>query len=709
MATYFCRSLSLSLVTSFELHRQRLPSIARTYQKLFVAPSLVVLISFLIIFTSVTQTELFAQQSPRFLKAGFERDASRYSWTSELNLEEGYGDWDMMVRNVFRSEAFTRRQTISEFRDENRLLWGVQKPLSKSLSMIALGTFDWFSQVDAFNNGSYAGLRYQPLNYWYFQPYLGVAFDQRQGIRLEDGSVPIRNDSGPAMGFKSSLGSYKMGQYVVDYEAEGNWQSLSPRTRRAIVTSGGVSRKYGESIVRLLGRFSNFRRDSYQAASFLNRDQQNNRSPETVEASINDTLGTSLSIESPLSDKIRFTSSLEFDAFDRNIRTLRAPEEIQVFDTDFSRRSVQFRLGLQYRGSALNGRVYAERGATVERRDLVNTENLPMAQVSAKTDLLRQADIDRGSLRLGFNGVYLPSARWSIRLSGLGNIQRHDTPDTNFDDRDELLYTALLSTRYRVSDRLSLLMNLAGDTYHTVYLKASRSIENARRNSLRLYPGLEWRKDIDSFFRFSTEVRATYTVDDFVIEGRPQNDQSARELQYSFVMSQPLKDDLILKADLSTSNLMLGRLQWDEFAEIPFDTLNTSSAWVRLRAGRSLIGEIGWRVLFRSDHDRNTSVRYTPVNEDGSPVTDADGVPLSVLFSSLGRRQITQYGPTCSLSWDMSNNSSILFDGWVQRQKISEKLYGPFPNGQDAAVIAAGKKGTTRYVPNFSIGVLWSW
>jgi len=252
-------------------------------------------------------------------------------------------------------------------------------------------------------------------------------------------------------------------------------------------------------------------------------------------------------------------------------------------------------------------------------------------------------------------------------------------------------------------------MNLAGDTYHTVYLKASRSIENARRNSLRLYPGLEWRKSIDSFFRFSTEVRATYTVDDFVIDGRPSNDQSARELQYSFIMSQPLKDDLILKADLSTSNLMLGRLQWEEFAEIPFDTLNTSSAWVRLRAGRDLIGEIGWRFLFRSDHDRNTSVRYTPVNDDGSPVTDSNGDPLSVLYSSAGRRQITQFGPTCSLSWDMSNNSSILFDGWVQRQKISEKLYGPFPNGQDVAVVEAGKEGTTRYVPNFSIAVLWSW
>jgi len=650
-----------------------------------------------------------AQNLPRFLEAGFEKDASRYAWTSRVKVDDSFAGWSLSLQNQFRSEAFLQTGKLSDFRDENRLLWSVRKSISPSLSLIGLGTFDWFSQVDAFNNGSYAGVRYQPLAYWFLEPYAGVAFDQRQGIRLADGSVPIRNDSGPAVGFRSRLSSYRLNDFVVDYSAQGNWQTISPRSRRAFMSDAGVSRRYGEATLRMTGRFSNFRRDNYQAASFLNRDQQSSRTPETVEASINDTLNTTLTLESPISDRLQLISSFEFDAFDRNIRTLRAPDDVQFFDTDFERRSLQFRLGLQYSSQQLNSRVYVERGATVERRDLVNTDNLPPTQISSKSDLLRQADFDRGSLRLGFNATYLPTRRWTVRLNWTGNVQRHDTPETNFDDRDELLYTGLISSRLAMSDRLALLMNLAGDTYHTVYLKSSRSAENARRNSLRFYPGLEWKKDLDNFFRFGTEVRATYTVDDFEIQGRPKNDQSARELRYSLVMSHSIKDDLILKADLSTSNLMLGRLQWEAFSETPFDTLNTTSAWVRFKTGRSLVAELGMRLLFRSDYDRSTSVRYTPVDDEGNPIVNADGEVTTVLYSSLGRRQIRQLGPSCSLNWEMPNRSRLVFDGWIQRQKISQEVYGPFPNGQDAVILDAANRGTTRYVPNFRIGVLWAW
>ncbi len=649
--------------------------------------------------------ELVSQSPTGLLEARFDRDASRYSWVSRLKTDHSFRDWNVSVLNRFQSEAFTQRSTISEFRDENRLLWSVSRSYSPKLSFIGLGSLDWFSQVDAYNSGNYVGFRYRPTGLWSIESFGGVAFDQRQGIRLEDGSVPIRNDNGPALGFRSSLGSYQVGSYLLDYQAEGNWQSLKPRTRRAIQSRAGVARQYGQTLIRLTARFANFRRDSYQAASFLNRDQQRNRSPETVEASINDTLATVLSVESRLSDRIQFISSLGFDAFDRDIRTLSAPSEVQFFDTDFARRSLQFRMGLEYRGQRLSGRIFAERGATIERRDLVNIERLPQSQVAAKTDLLRQADFDRGSLRFGFNSTFLAFPSWSLRFSGNGNIKRHDTPEGNFDDRDELLYTALIRSRYELSDRFNFLVNLAGDTYHTVYLKSSRSAENSRRNSLRLYPGVEWRKDIDSFFRFNTEVRATYTVDDFLIEGRPKNDQSARELKYSLSLSRPLGEELIVKADLSTSDLILGRLRWEEFAEIPFDTLNISSAWIRLKTGKALVGELGWRVLVRSDYDRNASVRYSPIDDNGDVILDDQGDVLSVLFSGIGRRQITQFGPTASLSWEMPTGSRLFFDGWIQRQKISERLYAPFPSGQEEAIQNAGKKGTTRYVPNFSIAV----
>ena len=639
---------------------------------------------------------------------GFERDVNRYRWTAGTLLAEEFGDWRFLVDNRFVSDAFVLFNDRLSFRDENRLSWVVERALGERFSAQARGRALWFTQSEVFSQEIYGGVRFRPHPDLWIEPAVGFAWDKRPGVGT-GAEIPVRTDLGPAYGTRLAWTPGPLNEYQVRVSADGAWQVINPRRGRAVRMDGFLSRSFGDARFSSNVRYSNYRRDAYQAVSFLNRPEQAGRLSETVEATASDTLAAAFELDAPVYGSFRLTGRLDLGANNRVIEALRTPDDALFFNTAFNRREVEGEFGVAYTPSNnLTIHVAARTGAEVERRSLTNSEDLPPTQAAQKRDLLQQADYDQGLFGLRARS-YATLGRFTFSLTANSSILRHDTPELNLDDRDELYHNGQGGILIQLSRYLQADVKLLGSYYHTVYLAAERSAENNIQRSVRLQPGFEWNPSINTRIRLGSEIRATYNVHDFTLPGRRSSDQSARELRYDADVEHRIASNLRVFFTGSFSDLHLGRLMWDEFAEIPFDTLRTYSGWLRLQiqTERRITADIGLRIYVRRDFDRSTTIRYDRTDESGELVLDEDGVPLQSSITRPGRSWIEQIGPTCSISWPMRGLSTLRLEGWLNVQHVRRRLYGTLPDGSASTIRRAGRRGDILIIPNVSLTTSW--
>ncbi len=267
-------------------------------------------------------------------------------------------------------------------------------------------------------------------------------------------------------------------------------------------------------------------------------------------------------------------------------------------------------------------------------------------------------------------------------------------------------HNGVLGLLFRMSRYVQADLQVFGSFYHTVYLNAERSAENNILRSLRLRPSMRWTPSPHTRVRLTTEVRATYTVDDFILPGRRPTDQSAREVRFETEIEQDLPGGARLFATGSYGDLRLGRLLWDEFAEIPFDTLRTYNGWIHLQTGRRLVADVGMRFFIRSDFDRAATGQYPRVDDAGNELRDETGAVLLTSITRPGRKWIEQVGPTAALTW-MMGASTLRFDGWLNIQHVRRRLYGTLPEAAADRIRRAGRRGTRKIIPNVALTVVW--
>lgn len=648
-------------------------------------------------------------QAVRQVETGFERDVNRYRWRYGLQLAHQVGAWQFALDNRFRSDAFILFDDRYSFRDENRLTWRVGRTLPGAFSLRSRGTMAWFSQSDVFSQELYGGVRYAPTGYAWIEPAVGLAWDQRPGVAAAPGEdPPIRFDAGPAYGLRFTLTPPVEG-YQIRLEGDAAWQSIRPRQGRGLRLGGTLEHRIEDTRLTARARVASIRRDAYQAVSFLNRDDPT-RQPETIEATTSDTLEATFELEAPFYQGFRVTGRVDVEAGNRFIRVEQAPEDALFFETDFRRRGVDGEVGVRYDRPRLMGRVAVRAGAATERRQLANREELPPTEAAQKGNLLQQADYDEGSFVLSTRLRGEPLRRLVLTFNGSARIIRHDTPEANPDDRDEVFYTGEVGALVRFSRYLEADLKAYGSYNHTVYLNAERSAENNVQRSLRLRPSIRWTPSPRTRIRVAPEVRATYTVDDFVLPGRRPTDQSAREVRVAGAVEQEVAQGLRVLGDGSYSDLRLGRLLWDSFAEIPFDTLRTYSGWLRVQAQVTprLFAETGVRLFIRSDFDRATTVRYARVDEEGEVLRDETGEALLTSITREGRQIIEQVGPTTAITWTLPRGGALRVDGWLYIQHTWQRLYGNLPDDAAGRIEAAARDGTRRIVPNLSLTARWT-
>lgn len=637
--------------------------------------------------------------NPLTLDGGFERDVNRYRWTGGLVSSVRMGGWMFDVENRFRSDAFLLFDDRLSFRDENRMRFRAATATDTGRNgKVVYGSADWFSLSRVFRQEIWAGYRFWQRDRMWAEPVIGFALDARPGFGASAASAPVRSDAGAAVGMRFGIPMADLGGYLTRAEGLAQIQRTSPRTGTVLRTVLDAERTFERTRLRTRLAGASVRRDAYQAASFLNREDATGRRAETVESTRSDTLAIGVDVETQVAQPLFITASLDVGGNGRQVATLRAPEDALFFDSEFRRRTVEATMAARWEQARSRARIAMTAGAEVERRRLSNADDLPPAQAAQKLNLLRQADNERGYLSL--QGMLDTEIRrgWSIHLDGSANILRHDTPEVNPDDRDELLYNAVVGTRIKLREGLEFSAQIFGSWFHTVYLKAIRSAENSVQRSIRYRPGLLWQPGPRTRLRLTSEVRATYTVDDFVLQGRRPTDQAAREMRYELDAEHQVRSGLRVLLTGSVSDLQLGRFLDNVFAEIPFDTLRTVSVWARVQTGRKIQSELGLRAFIRTDFDRAASVRYT-VPETGQEAT----------VSRMGRQRIDQIGPTMAILWPMRRNAYLRLDGWATVQTVTHRLYGGLPEDRAAAIRAAASRGKRTLIPNLALTMRWGW
>ncbi|MFT5141638.1 MAG: hypothetical protein ACI80V_001056 [Rhodothermales bacterium] len=638
-------------------------------------------------------------------EGGFERAVNRYRWNAAVSSNLRIQAWDVAFSNQYRSDAFLLFDDRLSFRDFNSVRLVAGRALGRSSRIVARGRSDWFSLSRVLSQSLYGGVAWS-VGGVILTPLIGVAMDRRPGVRQGDAAVPLRSDAGPAVGAELIVPRRETGGYTIEFRGRGYREEIAPRTGDVARFEGSAERSFEKTRLRLDLQGGTARRDAYQSASFLNRDDAVGRESETVESTRSDTLGGSLSVVTPVAGSIQLMGSLAVNANNRNVRTLRAPEEALFFDSDFSRRTVDADVVAAFEQGSTQIQLGIQGGAEIERRSLANESDLPTTQAAQKRDLLSQADYDRGFVTLQADFRLPLNARTVLTVNGSANAIRHDTPIINPDDRDELYYNGRVGVLYRPSRTLEVDLQAFGTYYHTVYLKSARSAENNVQQGLRFRPGIRWRPRGGTRISLTSEVRATYTVEDFTLPGRRPTDQAARELRYDLDVEHDLGPELRLLAEARVSDLRLGRFLDEVFAEIPIDTLRTYGGWVRLQSGRKVIAEIGLRVFIRTDFDRAATVRYPRLGDDGGPETDGNGNPVTTTISRPGRQRITQIGPTCALTWPM-RGGVLRFEGWYTVQRVSRSLYGDLPEASADVIREIARRGERIIIPNLALSMQW--
>ncbi|TDI74453.1 MAG: hypothetical protein E2O84_05800, partial [Bacteroidetes bacterium] len=573
----------------------------------------------------------------------FSRMVNQYRWTSNLSVHETRADWRLDFYNRFRSDAYILFNNRLSFRDEDQVSISLTKPFS-GRSGVFYGDIGWYSLSDVIISRAYTGVRFGRPGRFQLEPLVGFSLDRRPGIGETPGENPLRTDAGPAVGFNARLPLMSIEGYDVELAGRGRFEDLSPRRSDLFRLTGMIGKSFNRLSTRTLFTVSSVRRDSYQAASFLNRSDPSISRTETIESTRSDTFDIALDVNQRVNQNFSFGGRIIAAINRRKIRIHSAPQDALIFDTDFRRNDVTAELNTEYSNGSSFFRFSVSVGAQVEERDLVNGDDLPPAQAAQKVFLLRQADFDRGVVEVRFISRFPLSGRTGFQLDLSANIVRHDTPEVNPDDRDELYYRGQIGTSTRLSETLELQLQIFATYFHTVYLKAVRSSENNVQQSLRFRPTVRWRPRAGTRIELVSQVRATYTVDDFVLPGRRPTDQSARELRYDLDAEHSLGETMLLKFTGRVSELRLARFLNDTFSEIPFDSLRTTDLWGRFRVGGRVQAEVGYRGLVRSDYDRALRVEYESVEagETGQPTQRASAFSSSIIRE--GRRTITQAG-----------------------------------------------------------------
>lgn len=613
----------------------------------------------------------------------FQRQLDSFFWNYRFGIERVSDTYLLTINNQFNSR-------LSLFNGEPR---NIQDENIATLNFKHIIHREWFFLTEA------RSYRFSNTNVRQDLLMLGSQYNVNKTINLALLGGVIRDsrsseeDNGYIGGLRFHSSDVILGDFNVSSNIYIDYADISPRSlqtyRWMLFPRLEIENFSMEGNINLARTI----RDSYQASSFFNRETS-----DFVESVRTDTTGVQLTLFFPLLDK--YQSRLDIDYLNQVRRVTNLPLSDQIeqtlFDTKITRQlfSLRFQTTFPYR----NSRFIQGASFSIGSREaqLVNTENLAEDQVRRRSEILLNSNFDQTRFEVFTVNTIKVGEFNETLLSGNISIMNYDTPSINKDDRDELFYQLRVRNKHEFSDYFSTLLTVAGESVHTVYLFAQRSIENNWRRSIRLIPELEWSPARWLDIRQQFLVRANYTVEDYEILGREKNDQVSREFAMNTMGNIQLNQDLSIHLKISRSELRVGRLLWNEFREIPTDTLITYdlSAMLTHRTGM-LQSSVGLRYFLKYDYLPRATLNVNDINDDGNIIIRTRTAP--------GRQTTVQWGPLVTIRLPMYSNNELYINGWYQMQSVSQRLYTNYPEELEVLFKQAERKKNRRVYPNLEI------
>ena len=501
----------------------------------------------------------------------------------------------------------------------------------------------------------------------------------------------LAHDTGLIVGLGVAPLQTPLGGGVLSIGADAELQRTAPR--RAHELDAGL-RHQGRSKDLTWDtalRMGQVYRETYQSAYYFNRATQGPQSSTVpIEGTRLDTLAAEAFVEAQARQKTIASIQVDAAQYGRAVRQRNDPVASPGVDTDFQRQEASLSARLRHQGNRFAGAVGLTVGARREARNLVNEDDLLGAFAAQTRDLLRQADYEEGYYEVQTEGRVDLSPQLRFRTELRGGILRHDTPAENPDDRDEANVWATLGVQWRASSKLSVVLSSTAHRDHTVYLQRSRSIENGVQQGLRWRPEIRWTPGPGTDVNVYAEVRATYTIDDFVLPGRPRSDQSAREWRSGVTARHRLNDRYSLRTEMRYGELRLGRFIAKRFAEIPVDTLQTFSGKMVLQRDAQLVSQLGLSWFVRSDHSPSQRVTIDNVTATGP-----------------GRILLIRVGPHVALRGRVHRRLAVTLESWWAVQQRGVHLFGGIPDGAPSSFRTRARRMDRTFLPLFETSLVW--
>lgn len=615
--------------------------------------------------------------------SNFARQLDAVSWNFNSAVSYQNDKLDLSIYNTFNSRMFLFNERAQNVQDEHSAGLQFGFDFTPNLGITGRARTFTFTNTSLRQDIAYAGLRFRPYNIVRIEPSIGIMSDERSN----------RRDQGLAWSLDVDFNPLQIGNTRIEPSFFTEIADINPRRYRS--TQYGTQTLYQfEDIFEMSTEFwiRNARRDSYQASSILNREESN-----FIESIESDTLMANISIRTPITKRIY--ANVDVFALN-NIRkvlnyALEDNPNLQLYDSRSIRQNLDVITSFVYPTRSMRLNVGFAWMYQIRQSQLTNTEGFPEDQIRRRTEILENSNYNQRRFEVFSRNSFRITPKYDVDLFGSTSILRYDTPEMNWDDRDELSFMVRTQHRYSYSDDLTALFTLAGEAYHYVYLFSERSIENNWRRSIRLIPEINWQPSDKFFFRQRFLVRANYTVEDFEVTGRQNNDQSAREMAFITNTSWEFSDGWSLDTDASRSELRIGRLFWETFQETPIDTLITYDiqTLVTRRFGDIHVSS-GIRYFRKIDFLQRATVQLEL--EDNGEIIRETRV-------STGQQITEQWGPVVTIRLPLSARNELYVNGWMQRQETWQKLYTTYPEELRDAFLRAERQTTRRMFPNLEI------
>ncbi len=611
----------------------------------------------------------------------FSRQLDAVNWRQQTVLSTSTSMFDLSLANRLGSRFFllnNRAQNIQNDRQTDVSLSGWLMPQVAIAADVR--SFE-FTSTRTRQDVALAGIQVRPVKPLFVRTQFGIMSDARNRAA----------DQGFMAGLRAWTEELNPGEGL--YLTPSLFMEVADiQPRRFVTTRYMADMAYRTEDVSMAASVQHglSRREGYATSSFLNTSDA-----DYIESVRIDT--TSIRFQTRFPITRRWSGDIEVDALNqvRMVDNRNLPDDVDapLYNSRTLRQAVDTRVRLSAEGERLRSVFGMAVGVGIRNSRLTDTEGLPADQVRRRAELLTNSNFTQNRFELFTQQDLRISRNHDMSVFASSAILRYDTPDTNPDDRDELTLLFRTVNRMRLAPGFEAMLTAAGEAYHYVYLFSERSIENNWRRSLRLMPEFTWSPVAALTWRNAFLIRANYTVEDYEMEGRAKNDQSAREMMLFSDAEWRFMPEWSVRLQGSRSELRIGKLIWKGFREVPIDTLITYDGTMeiaRKRSGTEIA--IGMRVYHKTDF----LIRAT----QSIPVGTG-----TVSRTATGQLTTAQYGPQVRVLMPFGRGQEIQVRGWYQIQKTWTDLYTTYPAELRAGFVRAERTPVTRVFPNLDMTV----